>query len=459
MKSLPRIQLRTLFLVFFCAAVGLTCVTAPATPADFVHSLFGMHVRQLNVHYALLCAAAVATVIGLFQQIRLLARSGTWAPSTSPIAFAKPFAFAWRALIALGISTCLVMRILIARHLLKLPEGQDIWDFKVVPDAVLYVFTIVVLSDSIQRWKPQKIETRLKRTNTLAWIAVVILTLIVLPHAGFVVYLVNIATQGIEQSARLSFQRPNVFPNQQLDHYRIFWSSLGAVVAVATAMLLLVSTVNRTLARRGLISLFSISIVLLSASAAYVAWFYIQAYPRIAPDFASAGFGSDRLDWIGGVILAALGITIAAYRSAVDKEFEAVVIPTEGKANEVAFHESPLCLMFLFGAAIAYFVETIHSMLDAPASGVSPSIWLILGELLLSPSSCLLLVLTVLSVQLCWLRWKRRRETVVWKLEPILPGKLAWTWLAFALLVALAIPTLTIYACTFWLGPWYLYGS
>jgi hypothetical protein len=458
MQLLPQLRLHTLFLLFFCAAIGLTCATAPSDPADFVHTLFSMHVRQLNVHYALLCAAAAAMVIGLSQQVRFLACSGPCEPNDGPIAFAKSLAIAWRVLIAIGITTCLGMRILIARRLLKLPEGQNTWDFNVVPDAVLYVFTIVVLSDSIQRWKPKRIETRLERENALAWIAVVILTLIVLPHSGFIVYLVNIATQGIEQSARLVFQRANVFPNQQLDHYRIFWRSLAAVVAVASATLLLASTLNRKLARGRLIALFSTCVVLLSASAAYVAWFYMEAYPRLAPDFTSVGFGSDWLDWVGGVILAALGITVGAYRSATNKELEAVAIPTQGKANEAAFHESPLCLLFLFGAAIAYFVETIHSMLDAPNYGANPGILLILGELLLWPSSCLLLALTLLSIQLCWLRWKRRRETVVWKLKPILPGKFAWTWLAFALLVTVAIPTLTIYACTFWLGPWYLYG-
>jgi hypothetical protein len=459
MKLLPQLRLHTLFLLFFCAAAGLTCATAPTDPPDFVHKLFSMHVPQLNVHYALLCAAAAAMVIGLSQQIRFLAHSGPWEPNARAVAFAKSFAIAWRVLVATGIATCLVMRMLVARSFLKLPESQNIWNFKVVPDAVLYVFTIVVLLDSIQRWKPSKSGTRVDRTNVMAWIAVIILTLVVLPHAGFVVYLVNIGMQGIEQSSGLEFQRSNVFPNQQLDHYRVFWSSLGAVIGITAASLLLALTVNRKLARWSLVAILCICVALLSACAAYVAWFHVQAYPKLAPDFASVGFGSGTLDWVGGAILAAFGITVAAHRSAAEIALEAVAVPTEGKANEVAFHESSLCLLFLFGAAIAYFVETIHSILDAPAYGTGLNIWEVLGEFLLWPNSCLLLALTVLSIQLCWLRWKRRGETIDWKLKPIIPGKFALQWLAFALLAAVAVPTLTIYACTFWLGPWYLYGT
>lgn len=52
MKRVPQIRLRTIFLLFFCAAVGLTVGTSP-TIEDETYAFFGWHQAQLNWHYAL----------------------------------------------------------------------------------------------------------------------------------------------------------------------------------------------------------------------------------------------------------------------------------------------------------------------------------------------------------------------------------------------------------------------
>lgn len=63
-KLIPQVRLQSLILFFICAAIGLTCATAPPTDPDL---FLGMYVPQLNLHYAMFYAVVAAMVIGLLQ--------------------------------------------------------------------------------------------------------------------------------------------------------------------------------------------------------------------------------------------------------------------------------------------------------------------------------------------------------------------------------------------------------
>src|SRR5262245_52602458 len=76
MKWAPQIRLRTIFLLFLCAAVGL------ATSADPLGALDP--------------TIASAMVIGLLQQLRVLQRCAPSQAAVDGFAFARQFAIAWR---------------------------------------------------------------------------------------------------------------------------------------------------------------------------------------------------------------------------------------------------------------------------------------------------------------------------------------------------------------------------
>src|SRR5687767_5429397 len=130
---MPRIRLRTLFLIFFCAAIGLTCGMAPtAADIDSINP-------ELNWHHALLAAASVAIVIGLLQQANRLRRRHTIVPATSSeFHFARLFGIAWRIVIAVSISACLVLQLLVSRKIISLPDNDEFLylDSEPIPDAL-----------------------------------------------------------------------------------------------------------------------------------------------------------------------------------------------------------------------------------------------------------------------------------------------------------------------------------
>src|SRR5947208_1245950 len=104
---------------------------------------------------------------------------------------------------------------------------------------------IVVLSDSVCRWLPRISHHSLPMWRIgIQWLAGISLVMLMLPDVGLVHYLVHIATEGIEASQPLKFQRAGTFPNHGREGFRLYWISCCAVLAVSLAALCLVM-VNR----------------------------------------------------------------------------------------------------------------------------------------------------------------------------------------------------------------------
>lgn len=294
MKSLPQIRLRTLFVIFFCVAVGMTCATAPEPADDPSLSGINLYFARLNFHYALLSAAAMAMVVGLLQQIRMLRHSKTATTmSESPLIFARTFAVTWRVAIAAIIFGCLLFHILILRQVIRPIDHEDLFIVELVPGTLLDICVIVVLIDCLRRWQRAKSSEYRALIEPLAWFLGLAFALIVLPDSGLIMYLVHIATEGIEKAMPLRFHRPNVFPNQRLEHFQVFWMSFVAVMAVVVALCILelVRTVRFTSKR--FVGVAAIYAALVGGAGAYCIWFHRVEFPRLSPDMASAGFASN----------------------------------------------------------------------------------------------------------------------------------------------------------------------
>jgi hypothetical protein len=75
------------------------------------------------------------------------------------------------------------------------------------------------------------------------------------------------------------------------------------------------------------------------------------------------------------------------------------------------------------------------------------------------PGAILMAAIFLLSLQLCWLRWRRRDEHALWRLAAVEPHRFFRYWMAIAIISCVAIPTISAFVFAFWLGPWYFYGS
>ena len=425
----------------------MTCATAPEPADDPSLSGIGIYVARLNLHYALLTAAATAMVVGLLQQARSLVHSKTAAATKdNGLKFTRAFAISWRVAIAFIILGCLLLHILILRQVIQPLDREELIFVELVPGTQLDLSVIIVLIDCVRRWQRERPSKHRRWIEPVAWILGLAFALIVLPDSGLITYLVHLATEGIEQATPLKFHRPDAYPNQQLEHFQAFWMSFGAVIAVALTSYILALARTTKFTSKRFVAIAAIYAMLVSSSGAFCIWFYRVEFSRLSPDMASVGFASNWLDWAGGGAIIATLTCAAAYRLAVRTDAESTnQLVISQQSDNPALHESMLCLVTLFAAALIYFVEMIRSFWELPALFGSPlSIWESIAMLLRYTLSYPMLAITVLSLQLCWIRWRSRHDAMTWKLHPLDRRRFLVNWLAVGLLAVVALPTFAI---------------
>jgi hypothetical protein len=189
-RLLPQIRLRTLFLLFVCAAVGLATYREPLGAFE--------------------PAIATAMVIGLLQQSRQLWH---WegAMGENDLAFARRFGLVWRIGGAAVISSCLLLEMLINNEVLQLSDEQRV---RLTVDALLPITSLsltAVLCNSVARWR-----------SATAPNASIIALLVLIQGSLFLV-LVHESLAGVEASVPARFQRPGVYPDLGEEWYGLFW--------------------------------------------------------------------------------------------------------------------------------------------------------------------------------------------------------------------------------------------
>ena len=204
----PRIRLRLLFFIFFCAAFGLAIGSAPVSKDDPFFTIWGWRNARLNWHYALLAAGTVPVVIGLLKQAAILRNwsgpAGT--ECNSAATFARTFAVAWRIAIAGLLVICLVAVMVVSRRLVSLPESGVLLSYGVFPNAVWVVCLVIVLSVSLLRWRREPLIREKPWKLVTVWLTGAIIAALILPDIGLIHFLVHVATAGIEFAQPASFQ-------------------------------------------------------------------------------------------------------------------------------------------------------------------------------------------------------------------------------------------------------------
>ncbi len=463
MAALPRFRLRTIFLVFVCAAVGLAIGFEP--PAKTGGFSVGNLLHFVHWVRAILAAASIVVIIGLLQQIRQFRR---WARSSERSSRADTFglqlAIVWRRVLALTLACCIVAAYLAPRRLLPLSTTPSLM-LDLFPDVLWFACMVAVLFESLSRWRARKPRpAALRDHSALWWVTGVVFALLVLPQVAGIHFLAHLATSGIEANIPLRFQRAGAFPIQATEGFRLTWLSLGAVAAVGIAILLWWYASRTPCATRTKRLLAGAGYVLsLAVAAAFCIWFYRTEFYRVSPDLAGSKWTVSDLvwpEWLAPTTLVAALVSVGAFQLARrDECWEPLSDKTRADDYD-PLHDSVPCLLLLTIAALLYELDLLHCFVDSMTWFGGSFRWSeLFYDLLAFPDNYLALAVLVLSLQLLWYRWRRRGEQPDWQLAVVDGRRFVLNWVALAVLVVVGIPTVAAYAFAFWLGPWYRLGS
>jgi hypothetical protein len=440
-RNLPRVNLSTIFVLFFCVAVGLAI---SPNPIDAVQPTI-----------------VTGMIVGLVQQSRQLLRARKSVLGNFQFSFALRFAVLWRTILAAIMTTCIAAHLLISQNLWHEPTRSDLIIYGPSLDVVIQLSMIVVLSDSVRRWQPQ-ISLRKARLSRIVakWMLALVLILLMQPDVGMMYYLVHIATAGIEFAHPVRFQRPGAFPDQYQEGFRLFWITSSAVVLLSMAALFLVIANVGQRTRRARLVLgvgFAVTILLI---ASFCIWYYGKEFYHISPDLASAGFPGTWFDWVAAATIGGILVTAGACR--LTRQHDPRILVSENisdASRDPAIHESAPGLFRLASVAIVEVLSIVKQLIDfSPIPGIG-SLWQAIAYLLTSYLPFyLFLGVFILAVQFCWPRWRRRNEPFAWELVAVDRTRFFWNWVGLAMLATVGLPTLSAYSFIYWLGPWYLYG-
>jgi cytochrome c5 len=363
MKPRSQFRLRTLFVLFFCSAVGLTVGTE--LPQQTLTALGTVEESSgLNWLYLLLGTGSTAMVLGLVQHIGRLRKIDLQTTGSEKFRSAISFAISWRIAVSIAITSCLITIMLYQQERIELPK-RDSWLYygNVFPDFFWYLCIMVVLASSVARSSTPSHTPRWM--TPVLWICAAVIGMKVLTQRTLVHYLVYIAISGVEHHEALRFQREGAYSHHQADGFFFFWLSLAAVCCsiVGTAIVVwLLKEKNVWSARRVMAG--SIATVLLGFSLGYSLWYYGWGLPREAPDFVAAGVCGTWLDWIGVALVTLVVVVVGGYQLAVDENTSFECENPNCEATPL-FHESLWIVLIFVGVILSHTVGHLQYIFDS----------------------------------------------------------------------------------------------
>jgi hypothetical protein len=431
------VRLRQIFLLFVCASVGLA--TNP------------------NLLSALEPAIATAVVIGLVQEIVQLARAKAGSPHNSEIRFARFFAITWRTAITIVLVALLTFNLLTARGFISYPDRSNILTFETAAYAMSLCIVVAILA-SVERWRSaSRVPAAPRRYPDLmlALIAIVI-SLLMIMEGTTLDYLVHRAMAGIEKAQNPRWHRPGVYIPLEEENYRPLWLAALAVLCLSFAAAT-VPRLRSTSKSRGT-NWFKLGAVvsLLLFPVVFCYWYYEHALERLSPEIAGAGLAMLTFDLVAAIWVGAVIVTAGAYKLSRTGTAESLHSGSDDDPGEhIPLYESLPCLAMMVGHSLYGLGTWVYDLFFAESSAFMLRPWnlgLVISTISF-PGTLFIFASALATFQLCWYRWKARRHARPDKLIGISPSTFAQAWLALALLLAVAVPTLRAFAFILWLGP------
>jgi hypothetical protein len=435
MKLSLRIRLRTIFLLFVCAAVGL------ATSRDPLGALEP--------------AIATAMVIGLLQQARQLSLTPNGG-QPSDLKFARQFALVWRVCLAAIIAACVVISLFYSNGMLRMDNDQKSALLFKVLFPITSISLTAVLCNSLTRWRPSAWDrTERPRKRLIFWLLAAILGLLVVVQGGLLAFLVHEAVAGIEAAIPARFQRPGVYPNLREEGFRPFWMAATAVATLGLASIILIGAIRPSNSKWSWITAIAIAGLLLMIPVVFCRWYYFSEFHRLSPELAGAGLEADWVQWLVGGTLAVALVTAIAYQLARSNHVEVISADLSHQIDSAALHES-VPLLFIIAIHAVYVVALQIMQVASLASWFVPRNVMFFLSFLWYPTSLLVLAQAIAGLQLCWIRFEHRNQVTRWVLPGLSHRQFVRQLVLLSLLLAVAIPTFSAFGFIAWLGPWNL---
>lgn len=452
MKSRSQFRLRTLFVLFFCFAVGLTVGIGLPTQEGAVN-LYGMENVRWSWYYVLLGTGSTAMVLGLLQHVGRLRKADLQASGSARFGSAISFAIVWRVAMAIAMTACLITIILYQRGRIELPERESfIYMGNVFPDFFWYLCIIVVLTSCVARFGAPSHTPRWM--IPVLWVCGTVIGMLVLPHRLLIHYLVYIGIANVERYQALRFQRVGAYSHHQADGFSLYWLSLTTVwcsIIGAAIVVWLLSDKRSWSIRRVMAG--TLATVLLGFSLGFSVWYYGWDLPREAPDFVAAGACGTWLDWLGATLTIFLAVVVGGYRLAVDENtsFECEL---SNRETPPLLHESLWIVLVFVGAFLAYSAEFLRYLEVQSQSGVGFRD--IVDYMLTDIDTCIFIAMSLVIVRFAWRLIKHRSQNSSLRIAMLDTRRFYLSCLVLSILVAICVPIFAAYSFVYWLGPWYL---
>lgn len=259
---------------------------------------------------------------------------------------------------------------------------------------------------------------------------------------------------GIEANISPKFQRPGIYPKLQAEHYGTFWVALLATVCMLAAGAVLIRSPRKATNPRRPAWAYLLFLILLIPAVIFCGWYYGSEFHRLSPELAGSGRVAIWIDWLVGAILAVILVTAGACRLSSSGRSTTISTDLTPDIHGRAFHESFVCLLLL----AVYATATLGLMLFEL---VPPSYWnsripfwyQVLSPFVFPESLLVVVVPFIIAFQLICLSWQDRRQAVAWTLTGVSRTEFLVNWIALAMLLTVAVPTLNAFSFVFWLGP------
>jgi hypothetical protein len=440
-----RFDTRQALLLMVAFAVGMTIASAHVESDNFNPSTWLSGVLS-NSHSGWLAVVSVLTVVGLLGEAQAVRRNeNTVQIADQDLRFGLRFAVAWRSVLAAILTFCLTSKLLVAREFVALPSGDS---FSYEDVATRYLWWLVVgLAVTSTLKRPAR--PRQYRRIGVAVDAVVLAGsftwgIYVLRDQWTISYLVHLACAGVDESLINATHRYGIIT---LAERRLFdAASNAAAFSVLLAAVAWIGAVRLSSDRRGWRWALSVAGgVLLAIAGTLVYWFYYCEFPRLSPDAAEAGIGSNWWLRLGGVLTGFVLTAALAFCGTANREIptiQALAIPVPR-----SLHRSLLAGLCLSVPSLIDCARMIWGCLEYGWDG--------LAYALVYPDIYLTFALSLIGLRLAWRRLRHADSDII-DIRTLSARAFFLAWGAAALWLAVAVPSLAASGCLWWHGTWFL---